>query len=79
MYKSASYGKNSFLYANRVKRYQFKGADSEIKPYLLLLGNISKDFTADNVEKQGLMNMCMIFLLIIILLISVTFGILINI
>ena len=34
--------------------YQFKAKDSEIKPYPLCLGNISKDFTLDNVKNAGL-------------------------
>ena len=33
--------------------YEFKAKQSEIKPYPLCLGNISKDFTADNMKKQG--------------------------
>ena len=37
-----------------VKVYQFKGKDSEIKPYPLRLCNISKDFTVDNVKKTEL-------------------------
>ena len=32
--------------------YQFKAKDSETKPYPLCLGNISKDFTIDNIKKQ---------------------------
>ena len=32
--------------------YQFKVKDSEIKPYPLYLGNISKDFTLDNMKKN---------------------------
>ena len=31
--------------------YQFKATDSEIKPYPLCLGNISKDFTNNNMKK----------------------------
>ena len=31
--------------------YQFKAKDSEIKPYLLCLGNISEDFTMNNMKK----------------------------
>ena len=31
-----------------VKMYQFKAKDLDIKPYSLCLGNISKDFTLDN-------------------------------
>ena len=44
----------SFLYANGIKVYQFKAKDLEIKPYLLRLGNISKDSTVDNMKKAGL-------------------------
>ena len=39
---------DSFLFVNAIKIYQFKVKDSEIKPYPLYLGNISKDFTIDN-------------------------------
>ena len=41
---------NSFLYSNAVKIHQVKGKDSEIKLYFLCLGNISKDFTIDNLK-----------------------------
>ena len=36
------------------KIYQFKAKDSEIKPYLLCLGNILKDVTISNLKKTGL-------------------------
>ena len=36
-----------------IKKCQFKTKYSELKDYALSLGNISKDFTIDNVEKQG--------------------------
>ena len=36
------------------KIYQFKAKDSEIKKYLLCLGNVSKDFKIDNMKKTGL-------------------------
>ena len=45
---------NSFLFVNAVKMYQFKAKDSKIKPYSLGLGNISKDFTLNNMKKTGL-------------------------
>ena len=45
---------NSFLYSNGVKIYQFKSKDSEIKPYPICLGNISKSFTVDNMKKVEL-------------------------
>ena len=32
--------------------YQFRAKDSEIKPYLLCLGNNPKDFTFDNMKKK---------------------------
>ena len=47
-------GSNSFLFVNATKIYQFKEKDSEIKNYTLCLGNISKDFTIDNLTKTGL-------------------------
>ena len=45
-------GSNSFLFVSATKIYQFKAKDSEIKPYPLCLGNISKYFTANNTKKQ---------------------------
>ena len=45
-------GSNSFLFANATKVFQFKAKDSEIKDYALYLGNISKDFTINNLKKQ---------------------------
>ena len=51
-YLSVHYnGSNSFLFVNARKIYQFKVKDFEIKKYLLCLENISKDFTANNIQK----------------------------
>ena len=47
-------GSNSFLFVNDTKIYQFKAKDSEIKKYPLCLGNVSKNFTANNMKKTGL-------------------------
>ena len=47
-------GTNSFLFVNAAKIYQFKVKNSEMKKYPLILGNISKDFTANNMKKTGL-------------------------
>ena len=33
--------------------YEFKAKDSEIVPNLLCLGNISKDWSTDNMERTG--------------------------
>ena len=43
-------GSNSFLFPNATKIYQFKAKNSEIKDYTLCLGNISKDFTINNMK-----------------------------
>ena len=54
-------GSNSFLFVNATKIYQFKAKDSEIKDYALYLGNISKDFTIDNMKKNRIKRKCKIF------------------
>ena len=41
-------------FVNVTKICQFKAKDSEINPCALCLGNISKDFTIDNMNKIGL-------------------------
>ena len=45
-------GSNSFLFVNTTKIYKFEAKDSEIKDYRLCLGNISKDFTINNLKKK---------------------------
>ena len=45
-------GGNSFLFVNATKVHQFKAKDSEIKDYALFLGNISKDFTINNMKEH---------------------------
>ena len=60
-------GRNSFLFVNATKLYQFKRKDSEIKDCTLSLGNISKDFASNNMKKARL-NGRVIFWLILILL-----------
>lgn len=45
-----------FLYTNNVKISQFKTKDSEIKPYLLCLGNISKDLIVHSMKKKTGLN-----------------------
>ena len=54
-------GNNSFLFVNSVKIYQFKAEDADIKPYPLCLGNISKDLTLDNIEKNRIKRKCRSF------------------
>ena len=47
-------GSNSFLFVNATKIYQLKTKDSEIKYYTLCLGNISRNFTINNMKKTRL-------------------------
>ena len=41
-------GENSYLFVNSIKIVKFKAKDSEIVESLICLGNISKDWSADN-------------------------------
>ena len=54
-------GSNSFLFVNATKLYEFKAKNSEIKDYALFLGNISKDFTINNMKKTGLKGVLIFF------------------
>ena len=53
-------GANSYLFVNGTEIYKFKAKNSEIVASPLCLGNISKEWSADNVERQVLMDMSMI-------------------
>ena len=46
-------GANSYLFVNGTEIYKFKVKDSEIAASLLCLGNISKDWSVDNMKKTG--------------------------
>ena len=47
-------GANSYLFVNGTEIYKFKAKDSEIVATPLFLGNISKDWSVDNMVKTGL-------------------------
>ena len=47
-------GANSYLFVNGAEIYKLKTKDSEIVATPLCLGNISKDFSVDNMKKTGL-------------------------
>ena len=47
-------GVNSHLFLNGTKIIKFKAKDFEIVSILLGLGNISKEFSVDNMKKTGL-------------------------
>ena len=59
---------NSYLFVNGTKIYKFRAKDFEIVASPLCLGNISKDWSVDNMKKTGLLVMFMILVLIMILL-----------
>ena len=44
-------GSNSYLFVNGTEIYKFKAKDSEIVASPLWLGNISKDWSTDNMKK----------------------------
>ena len=46
-------GANSYLFVNGTEIYKSKAKDSAIVASLLCLGNISKDWSADNMKKTG--------------------------
>ena len=46
-------GVNSYLFVNGTKIYKFKAKDSKIVASPLCLGNISKDWSVDNMRKTG--------------------------
>ena len=45
-------GVNSYLFVNGTEIHKFKAKDSEIVTTSLCLGNISKDFSVDNMKKK---------------------------
>ena len=72
-------GADSYLFVNGTEIYKFKVKDSEIVATPLCLGNVSKDWSADNMKKLDLMVMFMALVLITILLIFMTSKISISI
>ena len=47
-------GANSYLFTNGTEIHKLKAKDSEIEANPLCLGNISKDWSVDNMKKTGL-------------------------
>ena len=46
-------GENSYLLVNGTEIYKFKAKDSEIIVGAICLGNISKDWSVDNMKRTG--------------------------
>ena len=57
-------GVNSYLFATGTKIIKFNAKDSEIVATPLFLGNISKDFSVDNMKKTGFYGYVLIFMLL---------------
>ena len=72
-------GANSYLFVNGTEIDRFKVKDSEIVATPLCLGNVSKDWSADNMKKMDLMVMFMALVLITMLLMFMTSKISISI
>ena len=51
-------GENSYLFVNGTEIYKCKPRDSEIIASPLCLGNISKDWSTDNMKKNRLKWIC---------------------
>ena len=73
------HGSNSYIFVNGVKIFQLRAKDSELNEYPLCLGNISKDFTVENVKERGLNEYVYDFSVIIIVLMLIIIWIFINI
>ena len=52
-------GDSSYLLVNGIEIYKFKAKDSEIVASPLCLGNISKDFSVDNMKKNRIKWICL--------------------
>ena len=61
-------GQTVILYVNSTEIIKFKAKDSNFIGTLLCLGNISKDWSVDNMKNTGLMDMFMILVLTMMLL-----------
>ena len=56
-YLSLHYNKeNSYLFVNGTKIIKFKSKNPEALPYPLYLGNISRDWSVDNMKKKTGLN-----------------------
>ena len=72
-------GANSYLFVNGTEIYKFKAKNSEIVVGPICLGNISKDWSVDNMKKLDLLVMFTILVWIMTLLQSMILKIFISI
>ena len=55
---------------NDTEIIKFKAKDLEIIPYSLCLGNISKDWTNDNMKKKWLHDLMVTFMILVLIIMS---------
>ena len=72
-------GANSYLFVNGKEIVEFKAKDSEIVASPICLGNISKNWSVDNMKKLNLLVMFMILVLVVMLLVLMILKIFISI
>ena len=58
---------NSYLFVNGTEIYKFKAKDSEISVDPICLGNISKDWSADDMKKK--MDLLVMFMILVLIMI----------
>ena len=63
----------SYLFVNGTEIYKFKAKYSEIVATPLYLGNISKDWSVNNMKNRSLMDMYTILMVIMMLLMLMTY------
>ena len=54
-------GANSYFFVNGTEIYKYKAKDSKIMMSPIFLGNISKDWTVDNMKKNWIYWLCLWF------------------
>ena len=63
-------GANNYLFVNGTEIIKFKAKDSEILAYSLCLGNISKDWSQNNMKKKTDLTVTFTILVLIIMLLQ---------
>ena len=58
---------NSYLFVNGTEIYKFKAKDSEISVDPICLGNISKDWSVDDMKKK--MDLLVMFMILVLIMI----------
>ena len=65
-------GANSYLFVNGTEIYKSKAKNSEIATTPLCLGNISKDWSIDNMKKKGFLILVLIMILLMLMILTIS-------